>query len=180
MKSTNQFLRDFQQCVKGLFTTDTTKALSKDSIIQDDESDQVWLIIEDDPNVRQMLGTLVQYWGRKPLVFEDGHQAMKWVENFREGRYDGPIPELTLSDVRMPGPHGHKVCGELRKIPELAEMPIIIRSAWQFTPEEKQSVMQTSQADRLIVYPYPKLDEFKAIIDSVLEKRREKVGNQQA
>lgn len=171
MKS-NQFIQDFWQQINGLFTADTTKA----SILQGGKPDQVWLIIEDDPNVRHMLGELVEFWGRKPITFEDGYKAMQWVKDFKEGRYDGPIPELTLSDVKMPGPEGHKVCGELRKIPELSDMPIIMRSAWRFTPEEKLSVMQTSQADRLIAYPYPKLDEFKAIIDEVIEARRQKVS----
>ncbi len=166
MKSTNQFLHNFRQHINGLFSAG---ALSQ----RFSKPKRVWLIIEDDPSVLHMLGELVQFWGRKPIVLQDGCQAMRWVEDFRAGRYEGPIPELTLSDVKIPGPEGHEVCGELRKIPELSDMPIIMRSAWRFTTEERQSVMQTSQADRLITYPYPKLDEFKAIIDEVLESRQQ-------
>ena len=148
-----------------------TEALPQDSTSKQDEPDRVWIIIEDEPSLRLVLSSLVKMWGRQPLEFEDGHQAMKWVEDFKAGRYKGAIPELTLSDIEVPGPQGHEVCRELRMIPALSNMPIIMHSAWDYTPEERKQVMQISQADRLLTVPLPKVNEFKAIIDEVIEAK---------
>ncbi len=145
---------------------------------QQDETDRVWIIMEDEPNIRLVMRTLSQRWGRSMLEFEDGRQGMQWVNDVREGRYGGPVPELIISNIRQPGPQGPEVCGEMRQIPELAEMAIVIASAWRCTPEEFQWVMQTSQADHFMRKPLPMPDELRAILEDVIDKRQRKISGQ--
>jgi CheY-like chemotaxis protein len=180
MKSTNQFLHDFWQAMKELFTgptaDETTEATPSYSMPQFDEGDTVWIIMDDDPSLRLVVSTLFRMWGRIPLVFEDGYQGMQWVEDFREGRYDGPIPELIITNLRQPGPQGHEVCEAMRQIPELDEMAIVIWSAWRRTPEEERRIRAIT--DHFMPKPLPPLDDAKAIIDEAIEERRRKVRGQ--
>lgn len=146
---------------------------------QQDEQDRVWIINHDlIPLARGLQELIEDFWGRRTILFEDGFKVMQWIEEVRGGRYDGPIPELILTTWRMPGPQGPEVCRELRQIPELDEMAIVIASAWGYTPEEMQWVMQTSQADLFIPKPLPMPDDLRASLEDVIEKRRQKVSGQ--
>lgn len=154
------------------------EAVPQDITSQYDQNAQVWIIMDDEPMLRLVLSTLFRMWGRVPLEFEDGYQGMQWVEDFREGRYNGPIPELVISNIRQPGPQGYEVCGEMRKIPELNEMAIVIATAYRLSKEESQKVRQTAQADLYMTKPLPMLDELRAILEDMIEARRQKISGQ--
>ncbi len=141
-----------------------------------DKWERVWFHIEDEIGAATLLRIMIERnWERKTRHFPDGIEAMQWIEDLREGRYDGPIPELIISGHMIPGPKGLEVCRELRKIPELSDTPIVMLAAYRFPPEEEPILMET--VDRYIQKPVL-YNDFITIIDEVFESRRRKISGQ--
>ena len=79
------------------------------------------LLVEDDANLLQALGTL--------LVLE-GHQVRR-AENGREALIATSVeaPDIIVTDVMMPGMDGIALVRALRAMPLLAHIPVIMTTA---------------------------------------------------
>ena len=78
------------------------------------------LIVEDDPDIRVMMGYLLR--DEYDLVLcEDGRSG---IDKALEER-----PDLILLDIYMPGISGFEVCKIVRNTPEISSTPIIILTA---------------------------------------------------
>jgi len=54
-----------------------------------------------------------------------GDEAMAYLRH--QGEFEGvPRPDVVLLDLNMPGKNGHMVLEEIRRIPELATIPVLI------------------------------------------------------
>ena len=84
------------------------------------------LIVEDDPETREMLATLLANEGFHAVAAEDGLEAMHLLRIVRHGRPDAPC--LVLLDLNMPRLGG----GEFRRAqlsdPVVGSVPIAIMS----------------------------------------------------
>lgn len=60
------------------------------------------LIVDDNEDIREVLGTYVAKEGFEPVVAKDGFEAL---ELFKKAN-----PAVVLLDVMMPGMDGYKVC----------------------------------------------------------------------
>jgi response regulator RpfG family c-di-GMP phosphodiesterase len=189
MKLVGPFPGNVWQRVIGFFTTPTVEshppkadvsgAPAQDSMPQYEETDRVWIIIDEEPHLCQKSRALVEgSWERKTLVFDSTHRASQWIDDFHTGCYDGPVPELTISNVRTPHSPGHEVCARLRRIPELSEMVVVITTAYLFSVEQYHTIMRTSQPDLILYKPVPVSDEFKVLLEGMIEGRRQKVSEQ--
>ena len=76
------------------------------------------LIIDDNPEIREVITILLEGEGFVTEEASDGEQAL---EKIREISYD-----LILLDVMMPGLNGYQTCVEIRKI---TNAPILFLSA---------------------------------------------------
>jgi DNA-binding NarL/FixJ family response regulator len=79
------------------------------------------LVIEDEPEMRRNIATLLRYHDYKPIEAENGS---KGVELARREK-----PDLILCDVMMPELDGHGVLQALQKEAELALIPFIFLTA---------------------------------------------------
>ena len=138
-------------------------------------ADKTWIIVEDDQGVMTMVTAMCTIWNIEPIKLIDGFAAMQWIEKFKDGKYTGLTPELALLDIRMPGPQGPEIASQLRKIPELKEMAIVMMTAFRLSPDEKQQVMTKSEADLLLYKPLPKLFELNRMVLQAIEARKAKV-----
>lgn len=138
-------------------------------------AEKTWIIVEDDQGVMTMVAAMCTIWNIEPIKLIDGFAAMQWIEKFKDGKHTGPIPELALLDIRMPGPQGPEIASQLREIPELAEMAIVMMTAFRLSPDEKHKVMTKSQADLLLYKPLPKLFELNRMVLQAIENRKAKV-----
>ena len=93
-------------------------------MVNKEAANEVWLVVEDEPSIRLVVSTLIKMWGRTPLIFEDGHQAYKWLDQVQAGTYKEPLPELALLDIRMPEMSGLELQKKLIK--DNIKIPIII------------------------------------------------------
>ncbi len=77
----------------------------------------VVLVVDDEPETRKFVGANLSAKGFRPLLAEDGSEAMKLFG-------ERPI-DLVLLDLSMPGPDGVEVC---RAIRHQSDVPIVILS----------------------------------------------------
>jgi CheY-like chemotaxis protein len=83
--------------------------------------DKTVLVVDDEPNLRQYLATLLQDAGFKVVTAGDGEEAMKIIQQ-------NP-PDFISLDLIMPRKSGHRLLRDLRKNPEWARIPVLIVTA---------------------------------------------------
>ena len=114
------------------------------------------LIVEDDPNISELVQMYLEKEGYHTKIAADGGQG---VALFRQVR-----PDLVLLDIMLPVMDGWQVCRELRKT---MKMPIIMLTAKGET-EDKVSGLEMG-ADDYIVKPF-EMKELMARINAVLRR----------
>lgn len=80
------------------------------------------LIVDDVENNRFALRDIISEMGYKPILTENGEQALKILERI-------PL-SLVISDVAMPVMDGHELCINIKKNARLREIPVIFISAY--------------------------------------------------
>lgn len=86
------------------------------------------LYVEDEPDIQAVAKIALEAVGGFELnVFSSGIEAVKNAVAF--------VPQLLLLDVMMPGMDGPTTLAELRKLPELAQTPVIFMTA-KVQPQE--------------------------------------------
>jgi CheY-like chemotaxis protein len=96
------------------------------------------LIVEDDPDTREMLATLLATEGFHTVAAEDGLEALHLLRTVRHGAPD--VPCLILLDLKMPRLSG----GEFRRAqlgdPTVANVPVAVMSGSNDAEERAQSL----------------------------------------
>lgn len=80
------------------------------------------LVVDDLDNNRFMLRDIIQEMGCRPILAENGVQALKIVERFN--------PQLIILDVAMPEMDGYEFCKIMKENAETRDIPIIFISAF--------------------------------------------------
>jgi len=79
------------------------------------------LIVDDEPQVRKLLETLLQHEGYQTICASSGEEALQVVAQ--------QAPDLILLDIMMPGMDGYEVASQLKSDDATAGIPIIMLSA---------------------------------------------------
>ena len=115
------------------------------------------LIIEDEPNIRELVLYNLSQNGYEGLAAEDGIQGLAMAR--------GEKPDLILLDIMLPGKNGYDICKELRA--EGSKIPIIMLTAKN---EEIDKVLGLEfGADDYISKPFG-IRELMARIKAVLRR----------
>ena len=114
------------------------------------------LIVDDNPDIREVLGTYAAKEGFEPITAKDGFEAF---DLFRK-----TSPAVILLDVMMPGMDGYRVCERIRSE---SDVPIILITA---KGEDYERVMGLDiGADDYIVKPF-NANEVMARVRAVLRR----------
>ena len=81
------------------------------------------LIVEDDPDLREMMCLLLAHEGFKPVAARDGAEAL---ERLRSHRVE---PEVIVLDLMMPRMNGEQFIKELAPDPSLRAIPVVVLTA---------------------------------------------------
>ena len=92
------------------------------------ESRSTVLVVEDDHDIRVSVRNLLEDEGYRVLTVTNGHLALDLLE-----RVD-PIPSLIILDLMLPVMDGWQFAEQMRTRPRLADIPIVIMSAYQEPP----------------------------------------------
>ncbi|MDZ4670241.1 MAG: response regulator [Phototrophicales bacterium] len=132
-----------------------------------------WMVVEDEPDIYEVLMAMFGIWGIDGVAFVDGEEAMTWIDDVDNGRFQGELPELALLDIRLPGDiQGPKVGERLRKSPLLNQVAIVFATAYKLTPDEEKEIMAQAGADRLIYKPLPKFADLQKLLEDTITTRR--------
>ncbi len=102
------------------------------------------LVVEDDADSRQALCTILEMLGYSFIEFASGPEALKGAQ--------GKRIDLALLDVMMPEMNGYELLNELKKLPGLSELPVIMVTA----KDKDDDILEGYQtgADYYITKPY--------------------------
>jgi CheY-like chemotaxis protein len=133
------------------------------------------MVVEDEPDIYEVLLAMFEMWGIEGVAFVDGEEAVAWIDDVDNTRFQGELPELALLDIRLPGEINGVMVGErLRKSPILGEVSIVLTTAYQLTPDEQDEAITKAGADLWLPKPLPKFNELQGILEKVLAERRSK------
>jgi two-component system alkaline phosphatase synthesis response regulator PhoP len=79
------------------------------------------LVVEDDPDIVELIGHYLRAEGFEVEGIGDGRHAL---ERLRAGRYD-----VTILDLQLPGMDGLSLCAELRRDKRTQALPVIMLTA---------------------------------------------------
>lgn len=119
------------------------------------------LIVDDDVGARNILEALLAREGHRLEFAVCGREALEKVQHL--------TPSLVLLDVMMPEMDGFEVCRQLRAMPRLAEVPIIIITAL----DDKESRLEGihAGADDFLSKPFDR-EELRARVRTILRLNR--------
>lgn len=79
------------------------------------------LLVDDEPDILEIIGYNLSVEGYEIITAEDGIKAIKKAKKER--------PQLIIMDVMMPGMDGIEACEQIRKVPELSNTIITFLTA---------------------------------------------------
>jgi len=138
------------------------------------------MVVEDEPDIYEVLLAMFEMWGIEGVAFVDGEEAVAWIDDVDNGRFQGELPELALLDIKLPGDiNGVMVGARLRKSPILGNIAIVLTTAYRLQPDEKEEAMSDADADKWLPKPLPKFTELQGILEQVIKDRRATNNSQQ-
>lgn len=80
------------------------------------------LVVDDDVDLRSMIGLVLEGAGYSVLLASDGRMALEMLR-------ETAAPGLILLDLYMPEMSGYQFVEHLKKTPELSSVPLILMTA---------------------------------------------------
>lgn len=131
----------------------------------------IWLIAEDEADIRNLMDVVCRSWGYDTLVFEDGQKVWDWLDRVESGEYVGDMPSFALMDIRMPGKKGDEVATRLRKTPDTNDIPIVLMTAYSLDEVQRQTMLANG-IDHVINKPLPDFDQLYLLLHEVIQKKQ--------
>lgn len=107
------------------------------------------LVVEDNPDAREMVSVVLTAAGFLVETAEDGQQALAVVEEL--------LPDLIITDIQMPNLDGIEMIKRLRELLRCKAVPIVVMSAFSSAATQEalaaganQSAAKPMQVDALI------------------------------
>jgi two-component system OmpR family response regulator len=117
------------------------------------------LVVDDEPNIAELLSAALSFEGYQVGVASTGAEAIEQVRAFR--------PNLVMLDVMLPDFDGTEVCRRLRNQGE--QMPIVFLTARDATQEKVEGL---SMGDDYVTKPFS-IEELMARVGAILRRTGE-------
>ncbi len=130
------------------------------------------MVVEDEPDIYDVLLAMFEIWGIEGVAFVDGSEAVAWIDDVDAGRVRTGLPELAILDIRLPEVSGPEIAARLRKSPILGNIAIVLITAYHMPARQEAEVLKLSRADLLLYKPLPTMPELREAMDTVIEKRK--------
>ncbi len=118
------------------------------------------LIVEDDPDILNLLKTTLEFNGYRVVTAHNGYEGLEAVQVER--------PAIVVADILMPRLDGFGLVNRLRLDPETREIPVVLVTATYVSPEDKEFA-QNIGATRFIQKPID-LEKFLATVAELLKQ----------
>jgi DNA-binding NarL/FixJ family response regulator len=118
------------------------------------------LVVDDEPNLRLAVAAVLRGEGFEVTTARNAREALMQVA--------ASLPDLIVSDVRMPGMDGFQLARQLRSSPQTALVPIVFLTAKDETEDRVEGFR--SGVDVYLTKPFEP-DELVAVIRGILERQ---------
>jgi putative two-component system response regulator len=119
------------------------------------------LIIDDEPSIREVLGSILREEGYYIDFAENGPDGYEKAQEL--------IPDIVLLDVMMPGMDGFEVCRKIRNEPLVGQVPIVMLTALGDNESKIKGI--ESGADDFIPKPF-NIIELVAKVNNITKLHR--------
>src|SRR5215831_10772159 len=119
------------------------------------------LIVEDVPNVLELLEVTLRFKGYAVITARNGEEALEVISKQR--------PILIITDILMPKMDGYAFVQKLRLNPDTRALPVVFLSATYVTPEDKDFALSLGAA-RFIEKPIDAEDFLLTIAELVAQQ----------
>ena len=117
------------------------------------------LVVDDEPGLLQAVGVCLKTEGYDVMTARRGEDALIQIAD--------TLPDLIISDIRMPGMDGYALARQLRASPRTELIPIIFLTAKGETSDRVAGFR--SGADAYLTKPFEP-DELLSVIDNILSR----------
>ncbi len=117
------------------------------------------LVVDDEPNLLRAVAAVLRGEGFEISTARSGKEALVAVAR--------NLPDLIVSDVRMPGMDGFELARRLRHAPNFALLPIVFLTAKDETEDRVEGFR--AGVDAYLTKPFEP-DELVAVINNILQR----------
>ncbi|MGH2875098.1 MAG: hybrid sensor histidine kinase/response regulator, partial [Solirubrobacteraceae bacterium] len=116
------------------------------------------LVVEDEPQVRQLVGLLLQDGGHRVLSVASGSEALDALDRNDE-------IDLLLTDMVLPDIHGDELARRARAL--RPELPVVYMSGYEGSPEARDGV---PPADGVLAKPFTEEQLMRTVQDALARR----------
>jgi CheY-like chemotaxis protein len=120
------------------------------------------LVVDDDPALRDVLGSVLAEDGWRVVTASDGGEALASVERDQ--------PSAMVLDLMIPQVDGFEVLRTLREQPATRELPVIVVTAKDLTEEDRRRLARN--AEQVILKQALRVDDLRTEIRGLLAAHR--------
>lgn len=132
----------------------------------------VWMVVEDEPDVYEMVLAMYETLGIDGVAFTTGEEAITWIDEFDAAPTSLEPPQLALLDIRLPGDIDGTMIGQrLGQSPVLSRTRIVLMTAYRLSAAEERACLQRAGADLMIYKPLPDLKSFGRKMIELINQR---------
>ncbi|NDJ62687.1 MAG: response regulator [Chloroflexi bacterium] len=131
----------------------------------------IWLVAEDEHDIRNLIATMFQVWGHHPVIFENGQKVWDWLDAFESGQEQN-VPELVLMDIRMPGKKGNEVAQRMRTLTAFQQTPIVLMTAYSLSETERAEMISSSGVDHILNKPLPDFEQLRSTLYDIVNSKQ--------
>jgi twitching motility two-component system response regulator PilG len=116
------------------------------------------LLVDDTKTLISVLKVFLMGWD---LEFKEAHDGVAALKTAREW-----VPDLVISDVRMPGMDGFELCASLRADPALHQVPVVLLTSFGDEVSKRKGMLVGATA---FLTKGGSLDELRTTVRDVLK-----------
>lgn len=159
---------------------------ASDAVEQDPEFEQIkdqqfrernkrWLVlVDDEESMRMAVGDYLYDRGYKVTACADADALVEVVSMPPEENKLPVVPDVIISDIRMPGRDGLALLKYIRSNKRLSRVPVVLLTAKAFTVDRIEGY--NSGADVYLTKPFDP-DELLSIVDNLIVRRQQMTGS---
>jgi DNA-binding NarL/FixJ family response regulator len=117
------------------------------------------LVVDDEPNLLRAVAACLKAEDYEVGTARSGHEALMQLAE--------SVPDLIISDIRMPGMDGYKLARQLRGSPRTALVPIVFLTAKDETADRIEGFR--AGVDAYLTKPFEP-DELIAVVNGILNR----------
>ena len=117
------------------------------------------LVVDDEPNLLRAVAACLKAEDYEVKTARSGHEALLQLAE--------SVPDLIISDIRMPGMDGYKLARQLRGSPRTALVPIVFLTAKDETSDRIEGFR--AGIDAYLTKPFEP-DELIAVVNGILDR----------